>query len=78
MVTKHQLDFMDNPRAHLAQSMCGTSQMVRPDAYSPLRESTDTFYQFRSRSGAIISRSNGRQGDYISFDNPRIFGKTYS
>lgn len=75
MVTKHQLDFMDNPRAHLDPDIIGASKMVRANAESPLREPTDTFHQFRSRSGTIIKRSNGRQGDYLCFDNPRIFGK---
>ena len=76
MVTQAQLDFMDNPRAHLDPVLISPERMIRPDALSPLREPTDTFHQFRSRSGAIVRRTKGHQGDYLSFDNPRIFGKT--
>ena len=77
MITKNQLDFMDDPKAHLDPTLICTTQMVRPNAYSALRESTDTFHQFRSRSGTIVKRTNGRQGDFVSFDNPRIFGKLF-
>ena len=71
MVSTSQLTLMDNPTGHVNYRLLDPVTFVRPKTNVPLRNRTDTFKQFNSNSGHVITRGS----DDHHFDNPRVFGK---
>ena len=62
---------MDDSSQHVDRRLLDPSTFVRPESTVPLRHPNQTFKEFNSNSGTVVTQGSSDH----QFDNPRIFSK---